>query len=72
MIYDMSPYQFPRPQKPRLQQAKLHVEWVNGVGMLAYVGLNKLTDAAHKVPHMMNSMGGIIALAAKRGALHNA
>lgn len=57
-----------QPLPPR--QAKLHVEWHNGVGMLAYVALNPLVHAEEKIPHMMRSMEGVISLAAKRGAMH--
>ena len=57
------------PPKPK---AKLHVQWGNNTGMLAYVSLDPLDlrDAEQKIPHMMRSMEGVISLAAKRGALH--
>lgn len=60
-----------QPPKPK---AKLHVQWGNNTGMLAYVSLNPLDldDAEQKIPHMMRSMEDVISLAAKRGALHNA
>lgn len=57
-------------EPPRKPQAKLYVEWGNEVGMLAYVSLNHLDDAEHKIPHMMRSIEDVILLAAKRGAIH--
>lgn len=59
---------FGGPPKP--PKAKLHVQWSNNVGMLTYVSLNPLPGAEEKIPHMMRSMEGVIALAAKRGAMH--
>lgn len=57
-----------QPQYP--PRAKLHVVWGNGVGMVTYVSNTELYDAEHKVPHMMRNMTDVIALAAKRGAMH--
>ena len=59
-------------EPPRKPQAKLHVQWGNTTGMLAYVSLDPfdLTSAEQKIPHMKCSMEGVIALAAKRGAMH--
>lgn len=66
-MFRRSIFDFFHPPEPP-KKAKLHVEWSNNAGMLAYVSLNALPDADSKIPHMHYNMVDVIALAAKRAA----